>query len=126
MRRRVGIIFGVFLVLSIVGGFPSFAQQSTITASDAGQFVGKKATVCGIVASAHYAARSKGQPTFLNLDKPYPHQVFTVLIWGSDRGKFENPPEALSGKDICVTGLIQSYKGSPEIIVKDPSQIKVK
>ena len=40
------------------------------------------------VASAHYAERSKGQPTFINLDKPYPNAPFTVLIWGSDRGKF--------------------------------------
>ena len=46
----------------------------------------KRLTVCGIVASAHYAASSKGQPTFVNLDKPYPNQIFTVLIWGSDRG----------------------------------------
>jgi micrococcal nuclease len=78
-------------------------------------------------ASAHFAAKSKGQPTFINLDKPYPNQVFTVLIWGSDRGKFEKPPETLySGKEICVTGMVQSYQGRPEIIVKDPSQIKLK
>ena len=50
-----------------------------------------------------------------------------MLIWGSDRGRFEKPPEALySGKEISVTGMIKSYQGRPEIIVKDPSQIKVK
>jgi len=64
-------------------------------------------------------------PAVNNLDKPYPNQVFTVLIWGSDRGKFDKPPETLyAGKKICVMGMIQSYQGGPGIIVKDPSQIK--
>ena len=30
------------------------------------------------------------------------------------------------GKRICVTGKIIIYRGIPEIIVEDPSQIKVK
>jgi len=60
-------------------------------------------------------------------DTAYPNQIFTVLIWGSDRGKFEKPPETLSsGKEVCVTGMIQSYQGRPEIVVKEPAQIKVK
>jgi DNA/RNA endonuclease YhcR with UshA esterase domain len=50
-----------------------------------------------------------------------------VLIWGSDRSKFEKPPDMLySGKEICVTGMIQSYQGKAEIIVKEPAQIKAK
>ena len=36
------------------------------------------------MASEHFAARSKGQPTFINLDAAYPHQVFTILIWDED------------------------------------------
>ena len=123
MNRKSKVLILSVLILSLTAS--AFAQE-TISAVDAARFIGQQKTVCGMVASANYAARSKGQPTFLNLDKPYPHQVFTVLIWGSDRSKFEKPPEALSGKEICVTGIIQSYRGRPEIIVKNPSQIKVK
>jgi micrococcal nuclease len=114
--------------MALLVGLVSIAfAQDTITPEDAAKFIGQQKTVCSMVASAHFAAKSKGQPTFINLDKPYPNQVFTVLIWGSDRGKFEKPPEALySGKEICVTGMIQSYQGRPEIIVKEPSQIKTK
>jgi DNA/RNA endonuclease YhcR with UshA esterase domain len=84
-------------------------------------------TVCGTVASATYAIRTKGRPTFLNLDQPYPKQIFTVLIWGSDRNKFKNPPETFfKGKRICVTGTIEDYKGKPEIVVHGPDQITVK
>ncbi len=111
--------------LSVPGQIPS--AQEAISPEDAAKFIGETKTVCGTVASAHFAAKVKGQPTFINLDKPYPNQVFTVLIWGSDRGKFEKQPETLySGKDICVTGMIQSYQGKPEIVVKEPGRINVK
>jgi hypothetical protein len=126
MRRKVIAILGLFLTLAFLIGPTVVSGEESITAADAAKFTGQQKTVCGTVASANYATRSKGQPTFLNLDQPYPRQVFTVLIWGSDRGRFQEPPEALSGKRICVTGVIQSYRGRPEIVVKDPTQIKAK
>jgi DNA/RNA endonuclease YhcR with UshA esterase domain len=100
------------------------SAQTSISASEAKNHVGENATVCGQVASAHYAARSKGNPTFINLDKPYPNQIFTVVIWGSDRGKFGDPESAYSGQHICVTGTISLYRGSPEVVVREPAQIK--
>jgi len=114
------------VLLACLLGFLSIAYaQETISPEDGAKFIGQQKTVCGTVASTHFADRSRGQPTFINLGKPYPDQIFTVLIWGSDRGKFEKAPETLySGKEICVTGMIQSYRGKPEIIVRDPSQIK--
>jgi hypothetical protein len=42
--------------------------------------VGYKLRFAGTVASGHYAARSKGQPTFSDFDQPYPNSAFTVLI----------------------------------------------
>jgi hypothetical protein len=124
--KRSSLVFLIFitaLCCLVVGVY----AQETISPQDAAKFIGETKTVCGTVASAHFAAKTKGQPTFINLDKPYPNQIFTVLIWGSDRSKFEKPPETLyAGKEICVTGMIQSYQGSPQIIVKDPSQIKIR
>ena len=99
--------------------------QTSISAAEAKNHIGERATVCGEVASVHYAARSRGNPTFINLDKPYPNQIFTVLIWGSDRPKFGDPEEAYRSKHICVTGKISDYKGVPEIVAYEPSQIKV-
>jgi hypothetical protein len=100
--------------------------ENTYTADQAKSHVGEKATVCGMVASAHFAASSKGQPTFLNLDKPYPNQIFTILIWGSDRAKFGNPERDYARKNICITGTIQEFRGSAEIIARSPDQITVK
>jgi hypothetical protein len=126
MRKLIHVSKISLLTIFILSFTVSAFAQETISPDNAAKFIGQQKTVCGTVASAHYAARTKGQPTFINLDKPYPKQIFTVLIWGSDRSKFEKPPETLSGKEICVSGVIQSYRGGPEIIVKDPAQIKVK
>ncbi len=89
--------------------------------------VGKKTTVRGPVVGTNYATSSKGQPTFLDVGKPYPDAArFTVLIWGSDRSKFQGAPEqTYRGKTICVSGLIQSYRGAAEIEVKSPADIVV-
>jgi opacity protein-like surface antigen len=118
--------FKLLLIMALLVGLFSFAYaQETISPEDAAKFIGQQKTVCGTVASAHYDAKSKC--TLLNLDKPSPNPLFTAYIGGSDRGKFEKPPEELFyGKAICVTGMIELYQGRPEIIVKDPSQIKVK
>jgi hypothetical protein len=101
------------------------AQTSKITAAQAKDHVGQRATVCGTVASARYAEKSKGQPTFLNLDEPYPKQIFTILIWGSDRSKFGAPENKYRGTRLCATGLIKLYRGVPEIEASDPTQIEV-
>jgi hypothetical protein len=97
----------------------------TLAASEANQHIGEEATVCGLVASAHYAAGSRGGPTFLNLDKPYPAQIFTALIWRQDRPKFGSPEVVYANKHICVTGTIASYRGTAEIVVREKSQIRL-
>ena len=59
----------LFSLILLVGvGFQTAAQQRILT-SEAAKYVGKKATVCGQVASTNYAESNKGSPTFLNLDR---------------------------------------------------------
>src|SRR5439155_25648570 len=114
MRRSTAGILIVFLGLVLQVGI---AAQERISASEAAKYVGKNGTVCGQVASATDARRSRGRPTFLNLDRPYRNQIFTVLIWGDNRGKFPTPPEkADNRKKICGTGMIVSYRAQPQII----------
>jgi hypothetical protein len=101
------------------------AAQTRITPKEAKYHVDETATVCGKVASTHYAAQSKGQPTFLNLDEPYPREIFTILIWGSDRSKFGTPETKYRDARVCMTGKIKTYRDVPEIVATEPSQIAV-
>jgi DNA/RNA endonuclease YhcR with UshA esterase domain len=113
----------IAMALTVATSASCWAGEKRITANEASSYIGQSATVCGNVASTKYAYRSKGQPTFLNLDEPYPRQIFTVLVWGKDRPAFGAPETTYAGKSICVTGAIKNYRGKPEIIVRTPSQI---
>lgn len=97
-----------------------------IRAIDTINHVGERKTVYGTIASTYYSYESCGSSTFLNFDRPYPEQTFTIVIWGPDRSKFQESPEIMfEGKTVYVTGEISSYKGKPQIIVTDPSQIEI-
>ena len=111
-----------WFLLTILVTTTASAQQK-LQPSEAKAHIGQTATVCGIVASTRYAASTKGQPTFLNLDKPYPYHVFTVVIWGESRSKFGSESE-YKDKRICVTGTITTYRGVAEIVADDPKQVK--
>ncbi|MGA9112012.1 MAG: hypothetical protein WB290_17150 [Smithella sp.] len=112
------------LILSILLAASVAFSADTISPEDAINHIGQQATVCGNVASTHFSSRSKGQPAFINLNRPYPKQIFTVLIWGSDRSKFPGAPENYySNKRICVSGKIKEFRGAPEIVVKNANQI---
>ena len=96
---------------------------ANLTASEAKKHVGEKGTVCGVVAGVHKAIKSKGTPTFINLDERYPKQLFTILIWSDDLSKFNPAPSSWEDKHVCATGTITSYRDVPEIIAKDGAQI---
>ena len=56
-------------------------------------------------------------------DKPFPNHTFTGFIAGENRAKFGTPEKDLLGKDLCLTGKIQDYRGKPKIVLTDPEQI---
>ena len=122
MKLCRSIVVLAFCLLSL----PSLqAQAKKLTTSEAKDHIGDRATVCGKVVSTHYAKSSKGEPTFLNLDEPYPKEVFTILIWGSDREKFGTPEDEYKGLRVCVTGKIINFRGRPEIVATERGQIEI-
>ena len=70
-----------------------------------------------------FEANVQDQPTLLDIGEPSPHAVFTAVIYRADRSKFGTPETSLGGKRICVTGQISDYRGKPEIVLTDPSQL---
>jgi len=121
MKSPRSLITACFLFFLVA--FNTAAQTNKITAAEAKDHVGETRTVCGKVVSTHYAAKSNGEPTFLNLDEPYPKEVFTILIWGSDRAKFGTPETKYKDAKVCVTGKITSQREKPEIIATETGQI---
>lgn len=100
--------------------------KGKINTTQARDFIGKDACVCGKVVSTKYNENGKTNPTYINLDKKYPDQVFTLMIFGKDRENFSyKPEEFLQGKTICIKGKVAEYKGTPQIIANKEKQIEI-
>jgi hypothetical protein len=100
------------------------APPERIGPEDARRYAGQTRRVCGFVVQAKYADSAQGQPTFLDFGKPFPDEVFRIVIWGEDRAKFSQPPEtAYLRENVCVDGTIDLFGETPEVVVHDPSHL---
>ena len=105
---------------------PKDFGKGKINSLQARDYIGKEACVCGKVVSTKFSENGKTNPTYINLDKKYPEQVFTLMIFGQDRQNFSyKPEEFLQGKTICVKGKVGEYKGTPQIIANKEKQVEV-
>jgi hypothetical protein len=102
-------------VLSVIASV-AMATAQAIPASEAARHIGQHATVCGNITGEHPSDSRGRTPTFIYIDRPYPNQVFMLLVWGSDRELVGPLPTA--GR-ICGIGVITEYRGSPEIALRD-------
>jgi endonuclease YncB( thermonuclease family) len=89
--------------------------------TEAPNHIGEYACVSGKI--DHVYTSRKGT-IFLNFCPDYKTCPFGVVIFGSDAYKFPNPKQ-YEGQTLEITGLIKSYQGRPEIILKDQGQIKI-
>lgn len=110
-----------WLVLPLLALALVSSDAQSISAADAKNHIGKQETVCGKIVSEHTASGSRGMPTFINLDAPYPDEVFTIVIWERDRARVGAMPK--EGSRTCATGIVQQYRGVPEIVVRSGSQL---
>jgi hypothetical protein len=115
----------VFVTVCLVSATVAAAQTAHIPTREAKNHVGEKRTVCGKVVGIHFVSSGKGQPTFVHFDEQYPNQIFTLVIWGTDRPKFGRPEDLYRDKELCVSGKITSYLGIPEIVATSPNQVQI-
>jgi endonuclease G len=83
----------------------------------------KDVNICGTVVSTH---KSKKGHIFINLDKSFPHQVFTATIWKSNVINYSYDPEKfLLNKKVCIRGKVKDYQGTPSMYPENEKSIKV-
>lgn len=88
---------------------------------------GSSATIRGPVVTTTYRKLVNGAPTYLNMGAAFPDRSrVTVVIWGKNRTKFSNDPEAAyDGKNVAVTGVVSDYRGTLQMVINSPSAIEV-
>jgi hypothetical protein len=117
-NNEKGIPFTSYTSISLVA-----LSQRKVSVDSATKYVGAFVTICSKV----YWVKVLDKITFINMGGPYPKSPLTVVIFTKDLVNFKETPEKLySGKDICVTGKIDDYKGKTQIVVTKPEDIAVK
>lgn len=82
----------------------------------------EKINVCGTVVSTRF---SRSGNLWLNLDKKFPDQIFSVFIRKDDLPNFTNQPEqTLLNQQLCFTGTVEMLNGTPTMSLIKEEQIK--
>ena len=141
MRRKqilvAGIVLAVFCLGILVGRragrspapMSSFASRSSsqgevagcVDFRDAGAQAGETGCVSGRVLRVF---TSRGGNTFLDFCEDYRDCPFSSVIFSSDKDKFGDL-QFLAGRQIEIRGPITVYQGRPEIVIRDPEQIRM-
>ncbi len=91
-----------------------------IPASEAKDHVNAETIVSGKVVELHKTEKL----VRINLDKPFPNQPFTAVIFANKTNLFSDL-DKLKGKTIEVSGKITEYREQPQIILVSTNQLKV-
>lgn len=114
------------ITLALFIAFAAFAAkaQTTISAKDAAKHIGEEVTICDKIFSGKFL--SNASLTLLDVGGSHPSEILSLVIKGDDRKKFSTAPEdKFKGKQVCITGKLVDYKGKPEIMITDTTQIKI-
>ncbi|MCO6493737.1 MAG: DNA/RNA non-specific endonuclease [Phaeodactylibacter sp.] len=84
---------------------------------------GEAVTVCGTVVGTR---RSRSGNAWLNLDKQFPNQIFSVFVRKEDLPNFSYAPdEYLLNKKVCFTGKVENFSGTPTMNVEREEAVGV-
>lgn len=101
---------------------PENLPEGAINTIQAKGYIGQKKTVCGTVVSTRIWKDNKA--VFINLDQKFPNQIFSATIWGNSIPNFSyEPASTLINRNVCITGIIDEYKNTPSIELKNEKAI---
>lgn len=118
------LVLGFSTILLSVSAITANAAEPKIEAYKAPFHVGKSVMACGNLAEVKHLSNRH----YLNLDKRYPNQTLTILVWDRDYRWFEErfgKIDGYVGKRFCVRGTVEEYKNNMQIQVKNPQFLRL-
>jgi hypothetical protein len=104
--------------------YPVNYRIETISSYDADNYLGEVMNVYGRVSEVFYS-RSTDE-YFLYFGPYYPYQDFTVVIPGGlARNYSPRPSRFFANQNVVITGLITSFEGNPEMVIRDSYQFNL-
>lgn len=95
-------------------------SEITISPLEANDYVGKVVTVQGFVAEVN----KREKVAYLNFVENFPENPFTGVIFESKFEEFGDL-EVYRNRQVELTGRVTIYKGKPQIILEDKSQVRI-
>src|SRR3989344_8597864 len=83
-------------------------------------YFGMEKTLQGKVVDVY---TSKSGTVFINFEEKYPSSCFTSVIFKKNAQNMKDIINQLNDKNIYVSGMVQEYRGKPEIIINNKKQI---
>lgn len=118
----IGLVLGSAIGTALAASATP-APVPIIAAADAKTHVGQTVTIELVVEGIHRSAT--GSDILIDVGGRYPNNAFTAVVFKTDFAKFSDL-DAFTGKTVRITGAIKLYRGKPEIVLSDPSQLKLK
>lgn len=109
--------------LSINSDCPSELSLIASNLSKISEYEGCKAKVTGLVYSTFQPA--SGNLFLLNLGSDDYTKAFQVVIFEDKFDNFNEPLDFYKEKKISVSGKIDSYEGTPQIVIESPQDIEI-
>ncbi len=110
-------------IIIVCFGFTAMAQQTamkqTINLADSKSHLGKIVTLCDTVYGVKIVSDTL---TLLNMGGTFPNQKFTIAVKGN---KLQLDWVNLKKKHLCVTGVLELYKNTLQIVASEPTQVTV-
>lgn len=104
--------------------YPIGYSIHTVSAYDASLYFGELARIYGKVEYVWYS-----RPTneyYLYFGGPYPYQDFSLIVPANVARRFSRRPERFfTNRHIAVTGLVSSWEGKPEMLIKKSNQLDI-
>jgi hypothetical protein len=99
----------------------AFAQSAVVPWTDAATVIGKPSVIEGAVT----AVTKSDEATLLHFGKPY-KTMFTIVIFAINVPRWQGDLQTLyEGKTIQATGVVQMFRGRPEMVIADPAHLAV-
>ena len=86
----------------------NLSTSGQISVYEADAHIGESTIVCGEVSQISQTSKA----TYINFGGIYPKHKFSAVIWSN------NIMPTSEGSNICITGLVESYKGVPQIVIR--------
>lgn len=102
----------------------SYAAESKIEAFKAPFHVGETVMACGNLAEVKHLSNRH----YMNLDKKYPNQTLTILVWDNNYRWFEERfgnIDGYVGRRFCARGKIEEYKNNMQMKIANPQFLRL-